>query len=144
MPPRTSASQASPGESPHDVARRIPNFGGTNVNATMEEPSPPLRDTIMRTTVSRNEDAMRLLAQSARLNMEDPYTTTAQWTLPWLLADMPLSQPEPSILHLWESFRFVRMGWLTAKEAVSYIDLFVSLSPDPTIPATLSKPGATY
>jgi hypothetical protein len=82
----------------------------------------------MRTAVSRNEDAMRLLAQSARLDMEEPYATTAQWTQPWLLAEMPLSQPEPDILRLWESFRFVRMGWLGAKEAVSYIDLFVLLS----------------
>ena len=68
---------------------------------------------------------MKLLAQSARPSLEDNFTAGPQWTQPWLLAEIPLSQPEPSILRLWESFRFVRMGWLTAKEAVSYIDLYV-------------------
>jgi hypothetical protein len=124
---RASVSQGSPDDSSLDVARRIPNFGGNTTNASAEMPQPPLRDTIMRTTVSRNEDAMRLLAQSARPNMEDASTTSPQWIQPWPMVEMALSQPEPSILRLWESFRFVRMGWLTATEAVSYIDLYAML-----------------
>lgn len=33
------------------------------------------------------------------------------------------SDPSCDILRLWNSLRFVRMGWLTADEAISYIDL---------------------
>lgn len=90
----------------------------------------------MRTVISRNEDAMRLLAQSGQPNSGQTNITSAEHfgSSPVLDSTMnahrrtwpdelPLSQPEPDILRLWESFRFVRMGWLTAAEAVTYVDL---------------------
>ncbi|CAH0052318.1 unnamed protein product [Clonostachys solani] len=41
-----------------------------------------------------------------------------------------LSSPDEEILDLWDRSRFVRQGWFTAQEAVTYIDLFYKyLSP---------------
>lgn len=34
-----------------------------------------------------------------------------------------LSQPDEATLDLWDKCRFVRQGWFTAQEAVTYIDL---------------------
>ena len=36
-----------------------------------------------------------------------------------------LSRPTDEILDLWDRSRFVRQGWLTAQEAVTYLDLLV-------------------
>ena len=36
-----------------------------------------------------------------------------------------LSRPSEDVLDLWDRFRFVRQGWFTAQEAVTYLDLYV-------------------
>ncbi|GME39304.1 hypothetical protein GTA08_BOTSDO00187 [Neofusicoccum parvum] len=49
-----------------------------------------------------------------------------------LLAPSPvqLSEADEELLDLWKNCRFVRMGWFTAREAVTYVDLFFqNLSP---------------
>jgi hypothetical protein len=38
-----------------------------------------------------------------------------------------LSHVSKDVLRVWEACRFVRMGWFTAREAVTFIDLFVPL-----------------
>lgn len=38
-----------------------------------------------------------------------------------------LSNSTEEVLRIWETCRFVRMGWFTAREAVTYIDLLVKL-----------------
>lgn len=40
-----------------------------------------------------------------------------------LVGPSPLSNPQESVLDTWDKFRFVRQGWFTAQEAVTYIDL---------------------
>jgi hypothetical protein len=35
-----------------------------------------------------------------------------------------LSQPREDILDLWDNCNFVRLGWLTSQEAVTYLDLY--------------------
>ncbi|KAJ5669613.1 hypothetical protein N7462_010683 [Penicillium macrosclerotiorum] len=35
-----------------------------------------------------------------------------------------ISNVSPETLHVWEACRFVKMGWFSAKEAVTFIDLF--------------------
>lgn len=36
-----------------------------------------------------------------------------------------VSQASKEVLSVWGACRFVRMGWFTAREAVTFIDLFV-------------------
>ncbi|KAL2834006.1 hypothetical protein BJY01DRAFT_224709 [Aspergillus pseudoustus] len=40
-----------------------------------------------------------------------------------LVAVSALSQPSDDVLDLWDKCRFVRQGWFTAQEAVTYLDL---------------------
>lgn len=42
-----------------------------------------------------------------------------------------LSRPSDDVLDLWDRFRFVRQGWFTAQEAVTYLDLYVSKQLNP-------------
>jgi hypothetical protein len=34
-----------------------------------------------------------------------------------------LSDPDDEVLDMWDKCRFVRQGWFTAQEAVTYVDL---------------------
>ncbi|KAJ4348051.1 uncharacterized protein N0V89_009423 [Didymosphaeria variabile] len=45
-----------------------------------------------------------------------PFTFKAQ--------PVQMSQPSPETLRVWTSCRFVQMGWFSAHEAVTYVDLF--------------------
>lgn len=96
-----------------------------------------LQDAVMRTLISGNEDTVRLLAQSGDPQNHQAVPSSLQScpsppvleangdslnTLAWpVKIDYP--QPDPETLRLWQSFRFVRMGWLTATEAAAYVDL---------------------
>ena len=42
----------------------------------------------------------------------------------WFRARHPLSKPSESTLQEWKTYRFVKLGWFTAQEAVTYVDLF--------------------
>jgi hypothetical protein len=42
----------------------------------------------------------------------------------WSMMRHPLSVPSQETLREWSSWRFVKLGWMTALEAVTYVDLF--------------------
>lgn len=44
-------------------------------------------------------------------------------TSPAAPAAVDISNPSRDVLDVWESCRFVKMGWFTAKEAITYVDL---------------------
>jgi hypothetical protein len=110
---------------PHDPDTDIGNSG--------------LTDTVMRTFVSTGNDALNVLFRAAEQRdqesaqgamstprgskrAEDCNTTPTAYPMP----PPPESYNphiEPDILQLWESFRFVKMGWFTPREAVFYMDL---------------------
>jgi hypothetical protein len=117
--------------------------------AVMNEASPSISSTgpageITTTLVSNGNDALRLLYQPAieHANKDDTSPNhqgpvsrhtlhrTADTSSPGTTASIRASRPAyvspaaPSPLTVWRSFRFVRMGWFTAEEAVNYIDLF--------------------
>jgi hypothetical protein len=116
--------------------------------AVMNEASPSISSTgpageITTTLVSNGNDALRLLYQPAieHANKDDTSPNhqgpvsrhtlhrTADTSSPGTTASIRASRPAyvspaaPSPLTVWRSFRFVRMGWFTAEEAVNYIDL---------------------
>ncbi|RGP64485.1 hypothetical protein FLONG3_9543 [Fusarium longipes] len=115
----------------------------------MNETSPTMSSTgpagrITTTLVSNGNDALRLLYQPAielvnkngtspnhqgpvsrnALHRTGDISTPGTNELPTMirLNNVPTAIPNP--LTVWRSFRFVRMGWFTAEEAVTYIDLF--------------------
>lgn len=124
---------SEPAERPVPKAQgaRIPDFGsiyGYTGNGAREG------DTVMRASISNEGDTMRVLQHSSRhqqdrgadeeINTPGQSVSSGPGSFRMVgpfLSD--LSRPSTDILRLWNSLRFVRMGWLTAREAVSYIDL---------------------
>ncbi|KAK7215724.1 hypothetical protein V2G26_003727 [Clonostachys chloroleuca] len=97
-----------------------------------------LADTVIRTFVSNENEALDLLycaaqqrdAESPVLSMSVSNRTQAVEHL--TPVTMASAGPDPAsrsvqtsnVYRIWDSFRFVKMGWFTSKEAVSYMDLF--------------------
>ena len=95
-------------------------------------------DGVVQTVVSSSKDALGLLFQAAEEedtdDSEDPIVTSGapDHTSPTsTMAHHPgitpsrLSRPSREVVDLWEEFSFVRQGWFSATEAVTYIDLSV-------------------
>lgn len=93
-----------------------------------------LADAVMRTVVSSENDALRLLFQAAEQNhdsspaynsirpeqearLADHYTPSTQ-----AAESIDLSRSGTDALLIWGAFRFTKMGWLTAQEAITYMD----------------------
>ena len=95
-------------------------------------------DGVVQTVVSSSKDALGLLFQAAEEEDTDdsddpivisgapdhtsPTSTTAQHPG---ITPSRLSRPTREVVDLWEEFSFVRQGWFSATEAVTYIDLSV-------------------
>ncbi|KAL1966948.1 hypothetical protein VTN77DRAFT_3692 [Rasamsonia byssochlamydoides] len=119
-------------------------------------PSAPtgLTSSMMRTVVSSGNDALNLLFEAAAhtntqnshleprdsrtqndyrpavRNIQASGTAVAVGTSPAAPAAVEISNPNRDVLNVWESCRFVKMGLFTAKEAITYVDLFFqNLSP---------------
>lgn len=110
-------------------------------------------DSVMRTVVSNGHDALNLLFQAAnqegQSDSQSPGSRhphgacrTPQSTIGNLSAAACTSSPagavpvsmnlasgatssdhNTDVLEMWSAFRFVRMGWLSAQEAVTFVDL---------------------
>jgi hypothetical protein len=105
---------------------------------------PGLAQAVMRTVVSSGSDALNLLFEAAnhRDAMEHQEQTGSQaYETPrsgpsgyegvpsspfhtFRAQPVQMSTPSPETLKIWTSCRFVQMGWFSAHEAVTYVDLF--------------------
>ncbi|KAI7763145.1 hypothetical protein LZL87_012182 [Fusarium oxysporum] len=117
--------------------------------AAMNEASPSVSSSgpagdLATTLVSNGNDALRLLYQPAIEHANKAVASpsnqgpisrhqlhpTRETSSPGTTASVRTSRPTHisptphNPLTVWRSFRFVRMGWFTAEEAVNYIDLF--------------------
>lgn len=90
-----------------------------------------MSDRMVSTVVTNSADAMNLLFNSAGPK-EAQSTQADSHVLPQVTRAVEvvgftittLSDPDDDILDIWDKCRFVRQGWFTAQEAVSYIDLY--------------------
>ncbi|KZM24519.1 uncharacterized protein EKO05_0008595 [Ascochyta rabiei] len=104
---------------------------------------PDLAHSVMRTVVSSGSDALNLLFEAANhrdaidnqeANGSQAYETPRSGPSCGYDAGSPyhtfraqpvqMSTPSPETLKIWTSCRFVQMGWFSAHEAVTYVDLF--------------------
>ena len=104
---------------------------------------PDLAHSVMRTVVSSGSDALNLLFEAANhrdaidnqeANGSQAYETPRSGPSGGYDAGSPfhtfraqpvqMSTPSPETLKIWTSCRFVQMGWFSAHEAVTYVDLF--------------------
>ncbi|KAK5947786.1 hypothetical protein OHC33_011181 [Knufia fluminis] len=96
-----------------------------------------LQNDVLNTFVTNSSDAIGLLFRAAEQNDSD---STDEQTPPEHACRDEVqgsvsSMPSPGLasdetIALWEQHRFVRQGWFTAREAVSYLEFFfLNLSP---------------
>jgi hypothetical protein len=101
----------------------------------------PLTDPVMSTIFTRPSDALDVLFDAARLGPaqrqsyaggfpeEGAICVSSLVSESGLVAVSALSQPSEDVLDLWDKCRFVRQGWFTGQEAVTYLDLYVFCLP---------------
>lgn len=89
----------------------------------------------METVVSCSKDALGLLFKAAEQHDVDELEADRQVHSPVTPLTNPstvnfnpsppvrLSEPSQEVIELWSRHRFVRQGWFSAQEAVTYIDL---------------------
>jgi hypothetical protein len=116
-----------PSESSHD---NLVGSVGTDLN-----------DTMMTTVVSNGNDALNLLFEAAQSEERGAHTTRAKFPEEEPLAQFSTSPKAPTMsttIHLlptlsaqlldtWNTYRFVRMRWLSAEEIVWLLDKCVDL-----------------
>ncbi|KAE8142942.1 hypothetical protein BDV38DRAFT_293422 [Aspergillus pseudotamarii] len=112
--------------------------------------NPSLSGRVMSTILARPSDALDVLFDAARADVGESSSSHAMdqagtirdksptvVSASGLVSVSGLSHPSEDVLDLWDRCRFVRQGWFTAQEAVTYIDLFYKylapLSPVPTV-----------
>ena len=89
----------------------------------------------MRTVVARGNDALSILFEAAahqeqtdtRERHPSPpsqFTPESSITAATRIHDVQLSPAAPETLKVWRSCRFVKQGWISAEEAITYVDLF--------------------
>lgn len=102
---------------------------------------------MMRTVVASGNDALNILFEAATAQEENPADTsseslagppsagpntqdrtprnydTAFDPVTRVIYPVQLSDASRDTLNVWEACRFVKMGWFTAREAVTLIDL---------------------
>lgn len=92
---------------------------------------------MLMTVVSNGNDALNLLFEAARHDgrdldsvrgtdltsqASDFLTTSPSWPVQVPnIASLPELSPE--LAEVWNAYRFVRMGWFSAEEAVWFIDM---------------------
>lgn len=131
-----------------------PGLNGTNRSDILSPPAPlrrisssqpDLTHSMMRTVVSSGSDALNLLFEAAHhrdaIDNQEASGSQAYETprsgpggydngIPtspfhtFRAQPVQMSAPSPEILRVWTACRFVQMGWFSAHEAVTYVDLF--------------------
>ncbi|KAL3443680.1 hypothetical protein BJX65DRAFT_311654 [Aspergillus insuetus] len=109
--------------------------GNGNVGLHGDAEDSPLTDPVMSTIFTRPSDALDVLFDAARPGPaqgqahaggfpgEGAFGVSSLVSESGLVAVSALSQPSEDVLDLWDKCRFVRQGWFTGQEAVTYLDL---------------------
>ncbi|KAL5383471.1 hypothetical protein DPSP01_005870 [Paraphaeosphaeria sporulosa] len=142
------ASTSAQSMSPHDsVHTRLSDMMSPPAHLRrISTAQPDLSHSVMRTVVSSGSDALNLLFEAAHHRdalenqarvesqaQDTPRSGTSynlgpdgQPSSPFTFKAQPvqMSQPSPETLRVWTTCRFVQMGWFSAHEAVTYVDLF--------------------
>lgn len=96
-----------------------------------------LHNSVLHTMVSSENDALNILFEAAaRSDPVDAYTSASRTSIngftntqesPQSVESAPqlvnINSANFDVLHIWNACRFVKMGWFTAREAMTLVDL---------------------
>ncbi|KAH8799762.1 C6 transcription factor [Xylogone sp. PMI_703] len=121
----------------HHGTRQVPVSNMDNMQPVSLSSASGIANSVMRTVVSSGNDALNILFEAASAESNPPFTGDERFTSHGsrgsarplrrssiMTLDQYPAAPDPEVLKVWSLCRFVTMGWLTAKEAVAFIDLF--------------------
>lgn len=81
-----------------------------------------LPTSMLQRVVSNNKDAMNILFEAALQEGQNvPSTRPTQGQA----SQIPRNMGDSDTVQIWDVHRFVKMGWFTAKEAMTLVDLSV-------------------
>lgn len=155
--PVQGLSPVSHGASRADAADGSHQSYDNDARSNRTQSTSNLANSMMRTVVSSGNDALNILFEAANAQSQEdsmiesdslpeteqhrsghPVTsegssnridlTVPPDVLEKAMRPVELSHVSKDVLSTWEACRFVRMGWFTAREAVTFIDLFVTLA----------------
>jgi hypothetical protein len=155
--PAQGPSPVSHGASRADAADSSHQSYDNDARSNRTQSTSHLANSMMRTVVSSGNDALNILFEAANAQSQEdsmmesdsmpeneqhraghPVTcegsskqielTVPPEVLKKAMRPVELSHVSKDVLNVWEACRFVRMGWFTAREAVTFIDLFVTLT----------------
>ncbi|KAF2016478.1 hypothetical protein BU24DRAFT_202519 [Aaosphaeria arxii CBS 175.79] len=140
------STSSVPGLTPVDTPRSQDSMLSPSSHLRRISTSQPvdLANSVMRTVVSSGTDALNLLFEAAHhrdaqesrdqtahasRSYETPNSGTSYphaESSPFTFKAQPvqMSQPSPETLKIWTTCRYVQMGWFSAHEAITYVDLF--------------------
>ncbi|CAO2648369.1 Nn.00g076360.m01.CDS01 [Neocucurbitaria sp. VM-36] len=135
----------TPGLSPRIIGNNRSDILSPGHLRRISTSQPDLAHSVMRTVVSSGSDALNLLFEAAHhrdaIDSQEQSGSQAYETprsgpsgyengIPsspfhtFRAQPVQMSTPSPETLKVWTSCRFVQMGWFSAHEAVTYVDLF--------------------
>ncbi|KAJ5173249.1 hypothetical protein N7492_005842 [Penicillium capsulatum] len=110
--------EVSPGSAPLQLyLGKLDDADGTTAHQdenSLDESSPAIG-------ASSRSGASHQKERGTSSNLESPATFER---VPRSICTVNISEATQDVLQVWEACRFVRMGWFTAAEAVTFIDLF--------------------
>lgn len=137
---RSGRQSPTPGvESPRES---LEGFNSGNNPTSRNDHS--ITDRVISTVLTRPSETLDVLFDAAQLRLPAEGTTVSHigtgsphadsgpnvnngtastYAGPGLVSVNELSRPAEEVLDLWDKCRFVRQGWFTAQEAVTYLDL---------------------
>ncbi|KAF4496394.1 ARO80-positive transcription regulator of ARO9 and ARO10 [Fusarium agapanthi] len=131
---------AAPATQPVQAANHSP-LEDLGFNSSPNSTNHPLYNRVQSTIVTGTNDALDFLSSAAgRPSIDGSAPSQGHASASNVRNDGPkvvsggsngvgftitaLSEPDDACLDMWDKCRFVRQGWFTAQEAVTYIDLF--------------------
>lgn len=139
---RTSVSGVTPVDTPRSGEKSDHESIVSPRLRRISTSQPDLANSVMRTVVSSGNDALNLLFEAAHhrdalesqehaTSASQPYETPQSGSIPnpaspftFRAQPVQMSQPSPETLKIWTTCRYVQMGWFSAHEAITYVDLF--------------------
>lgn len=137
---RSSANSPEPLTTPpepgRDTSATTQMSGARNPGGSASSSLPSISERLLSTVVTGSADALETLShavdhggvhEQARVhNANEPLRATRSPNGIGLSMSC-LSEVDDAVLDVWDKCRFVRQGWFTAQEAVTFVDLWATL-----------------
>ncbi|KAI9046292.1 putative C6 transcription factor [Aspergillus affinis] len=108
----------------NSMMRTVVSSGNDALNILFEAAAVHSRENDMLESEMQSRNAQTRSHRNRQSNASRDMNAISPEALAKAVRPVPLSHASKDVLAIWETCRFVRMGWFTSREAVTFIDLF--------------------